>query len=623
MKKTRSKKTSDAFDSEDNLYAEHIPGDNDNVDFDEDNNDAEQADNIDLLNSDVKPKKWFGILLYVDGISCPGINEHREQSPLRYWSLDKLQKRESMEIKQGGFGLGVILEHFVGDGVNETDGEVEAENYDNSTKKVKFKKISVLFGQLSMLTSVYNRIKHDKVVFEKTIRDSLIRFPNTTDVSGFVDKYEELFRDRSIFGDLLNGEVTGKKDFNCGNPSCEEEANQAGVTQFNKNSLEPEVAGVWTQEVIDIANILEKSSRLGKNDLESLSKNDIPSFSLGLTQESPVSHKVGVNKTDHAKDVLKTPGSDEAVDIAGDWTQEMLDAAYEIEKLSESKKGVNNDEDVYESLKRVKSIAKKNVGRSKQNALAKCSPYIDRAVNINKCLTKDEKKIWNYLMTGAVDHVLDIFATHHGTVIRHFHMISLSPGQEVFNEVIDCWAAVLNFEEKKRSPSSLRRLFCGTYPFYGWVITGLKESDEERIAFFENHLHHVLENKDDLYNLRPFDVNPSIRVIDNMHEKQSFVGLHDDSDYFKKDIPYKVKYIFLMYLHLMGHPKATEIESCQIEKLRISWATTNNFVDCGVFVVRHMEMYMGNHTWAWDCGFPKDERVKKKKVEFVKEKVCI
>ncbi|KAL8227417.1 hypothetical protein R6Q59_000098 [Mikania micrantha] len=100
--------------------------------------------------------------------------------------------------------------------------------------------------------------------------------------------------------------------------------------------------------------------------------------------------------------------------------------------------------------------------------------------------------------------------------------------------------------------------------------------------------------------------NPSIRVIDNMHEKQSLVGLHDDSDYFKKDIPYKVKYIFLMYLHLMGHPKATEIESCQIEKLRISWATTNNFVDCGVFVMRHMEMYMGNHTRAWDCGFPKD-----------------
>ncbi|KAL8228398.1 hypothetical protein R6Q57_015982, partial [Mikania cordata] len=73
------------------------------------------------------------------------------------------------------------------------------------------------------------------------------------------------------------------------------------------------------------------------------------------------------------------------------------------------------------------------------------------------------------------------------------------------------------------------------------------------------------------------------------------------------------KYIFLMYLHLMGHPKAMEIESSRIEKLRISWATTNNFVDCGVFVMRHMEMFMCNHTRAWDCGFPKDERAKKMK----------
>ncbi|KAL8201768.1 hypothetical protein R6Q57_010915 [Mikania cordata] len=80
------------------------------------------------------------------------------------------------------------------------------------------------------------------------------------------------------------------------------------------------------------------------------------------------------------------------------------------------------------------------------------------------------------------------------------------------------------------------------------------------------------------------------------------------------------KYIFLMYLHLMGHPKATEIETCQIEKLRISWLTTNNFVDCGIFVMRHMEMYMGNHTRAWDCGFPKDERAKKTKCNLLRKK---
>ncbi|KAL8227735.1 hypothetical protein R6Q57_015319 [Mikania cordata] len=90
---------------------------------------------------------------------------------------------------------------------------------------------------------------------------------------------------------------------------------------------------------------------------------------------------------------------------------------------------------------------------------------------------------------------------------------------------------------------------------YGWIITSTKESDEERLAFFESHLHHVLEDNDELYSLRSFDVvlfpifeerhyylvcidlkNPSI----NMHESQTIVGFRDDPDYMKKDTPYKV-----------------------------------------------------------------------------------
>ncbi|KAD6795683.1 hypothetical protein E3N88_06579 [Mikania micrantha] len=97
-------------------------------------------------------------------------------------------------------------------------------------------------------------------------------------------------------------------------------------------------------------------------------------------------------------------------------------------------------------------------------------------------------------------------------------------------------------------------------------------------------------------------------------------GLRDDPDYLKKDTPYKVKYIFMMYLNLVGHPKVAEIEASQIEKLRISWATTKNFVDCDIFVMRHMEMYMGNHTSAWDYGFPKDKRAKKTKCSLLRKK---
>ncbi|KAL8216800.1 hypothetical protein R6Q57_023637 [Mikania cordata] len=63
-----------------------------------------------------------------------------------------------------------------------------------------------------------------------------------------------------------------------------------------------------------------------------------------------------------------------------------------------------------------------------------------------------------------------------------------------------------------------------------------------------------------------------------------------------------------------------ELEGLHVEKLNISWATTKNFVDCGIFVMRHMEMFNANYARSWDCGFPKDERAKKIKCDLLRKK---
>uniref|UniRef100_A0A251VEI3 Ulp1 protease family, C-terminal catalytic domain-containing protein n=1 Tax=Helianthus annuus TaxID=4232 RepID=A0A251VEI3_HELAN len=53
------------------------------------------------------------------------------------------------------------------------------------------------------------------------------------------------------------------------------------------------------------------------------------------------------------------------------------------------------------------------------------------------------------------------------------------------------------------------------------------------------------------------------------------------------------------------HPKMSPLEP---EIMKMSWQTEKNFVDCGVFAMRHMETYTGKHVSKkeWDSGLSKE-----------------
>ncbi|KAI3704203.1 hypothetical protein L1987_74418 [Smallanthus sonchifolius] len=65
------------------------------------------------------------------------------------------------------------------------------------------------------------------------------------------------------------------------------------------------------------------------------------------------------------------------------------------------------------------------------------------------------------------------------------------------------------------------------------------------------------------------------------------------------------------------------IEAAQLERLITGWETKNNFTDCGVFVMRHMETYMGYYDGKWDCGFPKVEKKIKSKITLLRKKYAV
>ncbi|MFS7971510.1 putative Ulp1 protease family catalytic domain, papain-like cysteine peptidase superfamily [Helianthus anomalus] len=139
------------------------------------------------------------------------------------------------------------------------------------------------------------------------------------------------------------------------------------------------------------------------------------------------------------------------------------------------------------------------------------------------------------------------------------------------------------------------------------IATSIKEllkgsEDKPNLKAFRVVLIPIAENGH--YYLICFDLkNPAIEVIDNIHETKSFVGLQDNDDYNKKDTVLKVKHMFVAYLKAMHNAKWKEMKTVEPKKLKMTWQTKKNSIDCGVFVMRHMEAYKESGVKNWECGF--------------------
>ena len=57
-------------------------------------------------------------------------------------------------------------------------------------------------------------------------------------------------------------------------------------------------------------------------------------------------------------------------------------------------------------------------------------------------------------------------------------------------------------------------------------------------------------------------------------------------------------------------PRVRDIANLRPIVITMSWQTMDNAVDCGVFVMRHLECYMGNAS-GWSSGL-RYERVRNK-----------
>ncbi|GKE18454.1 ulp1 protease family, C-terminal catalytic domain-containing protein, partial [Tanacetum coccineum] len=86
-----------------------------------------------------------------------------------------------------------------------------------------------------------------------------------------------------------------------------------------------------------------------------------------------------------------------------------------------------------------------------------------------------------------------------------------------------------------------------------------------------------------VYNLKTLEVD----IIDNKKEEsQDIVRRYGE-------LPKKLTTSFGVYLQSVGHPNGIKMTKAKPKIMNMNWQTTTNYLDAGVFVMRHMECFNG------------------------------
>ncbi|KAF5811577.1 hypothetical protein HanXRQr2_Chr04g0182991 [Helianthus annuus] len=75
------------------------------------------------------------------------------------------------------------------------------------------------------------------------------------------------------------------------------------------------------------------------------------------------------------------------------------------------------------------------------------------------------------------------------------------------------------------------------------------------------------------------------------------------------------------YLKAVKHPSAAHMAAATLTKKKLEWAMNDKFNDCGVFAMRHMEMYKGSDV-EFECGFSTRKNIQDMQLQNLRMKIA-
>ncbi|KAJ0509294.1 putative Ulp1 protease family catalytic domain, papain-like cysteine peptidase superfamily [Helianthus annuus] len=267
-------------------------------------------------------------------------------------------------------------------------------------------------------------------------------------------------------------------------------------------------------------------------------------------------------------------------------------------------------------VKQISKIKETRPTRNKTLPAILRSPFTRKKVSLATRWSKAEINISETIFAANKDVWNTVFETKHGIIVPRVSLETMYPGLMVHISVLDCWSAVLNSEDKFRNKKDPKRMFCYCN-MLGDKDFDITVNEEERIKTFNTNMDRILRDTEKktiigfdllfipiLYSKHYYVIcfnltQPQVHVIDNLASKADF-----DAKYGQR--PQIMQKTLCSYLEIVGHPLASELKMCKPVRLEMPWRTHYNSVDCGIFVMRHMETYKCTPIKVWLCGLLKE-----------------
>ncbi|GKD53010.1 ulp1 protease family, C-terminal catalytic domain-containing protein, partial [Tanacetum coccineum] len=222
------------------------------------------------------------------------------------------------------------------------------------------------------------------------------------------------------------------------------------------------------------------------------------------------------------------------------------------------------------------------------------SPFYQRKVILDEAISEEGKRIVEYIWSKNTPKGKKGFG------IEGVYFLSLYLEIKVASTIIDLWTLVLNNEEQHRDKiSGDGNVYCHTVMM---DLEARRESFDENINIV---LKQAKRNNFDDVNLVFFPTIKRSKKSNHFYVicfnlKTSEIDIIDNIDNGIDDIktrycvfPCALMESFIDYLERKKYQNCYDLILAEPKLVEFSWKTAYNSHDCGVFVMRHMETYLG------------------------------